>query len=188
MMQDKNKMTLLLSLVVVLAGVKFGLLPVLDWQADKLEQIDSIERRNEKAQRLLDQQQAIFMQLASTGKQYKQTAEAFPVYPESATFRLQSQVMFEQILKQDELSTRRFFWRSDTDTQVQGNLHKAAFNASVYGSAKNFVMLQSKLAHQYPDYRMTNMSLNLSNYNEKSLGRVNVTFTVESYYWKGSIN
>jgi phage-related protein len=178
----------MLLAVALLAAIKFGLMPVLQWQEDKLLQIAAVEKRNLKSQKLMESKEQLFMQMVQTGNSYKKLAEALPIYQDQASYRLQTQVMVEQILKMDNLNTKRFFWRTELDKKLFGNLHSSSFNVNFSGKAKDLVMLHTKLATNYPEFRVLNMSNQLSKYSEKSLGRVIATLTVEAYYWRGGIN
>lgn len=185
-MEQNTKLKFLLFFVVVLAGIKFGLLPVVQWQGETMEEISAIERRNAKAEALLSNQQQLFMNLANKDKAYKALASQFSSFADSSSFRLETRIMFDQILKMDKLNTKRFFWRGDEDEQVSDNLYSASFNATIYGKVKDFAMLQSKLANNYPAYRINNMSGNLSNHTDKSAGQIEVTVTIEAFYYKGA--
>ncbi len=188
MMQSNPKLQLMLGAVILLSAVKFALLPLLQWQNETLEQIASIETRNAKAQKLLADKDAMMAELTQLGTKYNNLAQSIPVYPDSASFRLETQMMFEQVLKMEHFRPKQFYWREDTDTQLFGNFYSASFNVNFLGGAKDFALLQSKLAYNYPEYRILNMSNSLSGFKADSLGRADVSLTVEAYYWKGGVN
>jgi hypothetical protein len=170
---------------VVLATIKFALLPIIDWQNQVIDEIYQVERRNIKAENLLSNQDQIFMKLATLDGGYKQKAEIYPVFLDQPSFRLETQILFELLLKQYNLRQTQFFWRDSEDTNAFGTLHKAKFNVNFNGKLKDFALLQSALLAINKQYKMANMSLNVRGQTAKSFGSVRAAITVEAFYWLG---
>ncbi len=170
---------------IFLAAIKFALLPVIDWQNQMIDEIYQVERRNIKAENLLSNQDQIFMKLATLDGGYKQKADIYPVFADQASFRLETQILFEMLLKQYDLRQTQFFWRDSEDINAFGNLHKAKFNVNFHGKLKDFTLLQSALLSVNKQYKIANMSLNTRSQTDKSFGFVKAAITVEAFYWLG---
>lgn len=187
-MVQNSRLQLMLIAAVLLSAIKFGLLPVLEWQDDVLQQIAAVEKRNFKSQKLLEDKDQLEMKMVQIGAGYNKLAQSLPVYPDQSSYRLETQLMIEQVLKIDDFHTKQFFWRTDLDKNHFGNLYSSSFNIDFIGSAKKFVLLQTKIAANYPEFRVLNMSNRLSGYSETSLGKIDATLTIEAYYWRGGLN
>jgi hypothetical protein len=123
--------------------------------------------------------------LESVEKNYQDLVATYPSYSDSPTFRLQTQISFETLLKSNKLRQKKFFWRSNEDEQLFGTLHKAKFNVNFNGKAKDFALFHSRLAAEHRQFKVLNMSASLRAQKPDSLGRVKGSFTVEALYWLG---
>jgi hypothetical protein len=170
---------------VLLALIKFGLLPIVEWQNQAIDEIYQIERRNTKAENLLGSQAQMMMKLVQLDGSYKQKADIYPGYTDQPSFRLETQIMFEMLLKQQNLSQTQFFWRDSEDKQVFGKLHKAKFNINFTGLLKDFALLQSSLLDMNKQFKIANMALNVRGQSAKSFGYVRASISVDAYYWLG---
>ncbi|MCJ8272063.1 MAG: hypothetical protein MJK04_22035 [Psychrosphaera sp.] len=186
-METSLNVKLMGAVAVVLAVIKFGLLPVIDWQNQLVDEIYQVERRNIKAQNLLSSQDQIFMKLATLDGGYKQKAKIYPVFIDQPSFRLETQKLYEMLLKQYNLHQTQFFWRDSEDKNAFGSLHKAKFNVNFNGTLKDFALLQSRLLAVNKQYKIANMSLNVRAQTAKSFGQVRAAITVEAFYWLGGV-
>lgn len=186
-MQSSLNIKLLVFFAGLLILVKFALLPIIQWQNQKVDDIRQYDRRNVKAQNLLANKEKIFMRMATLDKAYQSEAKPFPSFEDKASFRLETQMMFDMLLKQYGLSRTQFFWRDSEDKQVFDNLYKAKFNVDFGGKLKDFALFHTALVTSNPNYRIANMSLRIAKQSDKSMGTVNATLTIEAFYWLGGI-
>lgn len=184
-MENSANTKVLLVVVVMLVAIKFGVMPVLQWQNQTIEEIAQHEKRVAKSQRLIDSQPQLLKQLAEHSSNYQAQIDVYPVFPDSSTFRLETQMNFEMLLKVSDLRRQRMFWRSDTDEVAHGNLYKASFNVDFAGNFKDAALFHSQLLNEYPQYRVLNMSYGVRGQKEQSMGFTSTTFTVAAYYWRG---
>jgi len=175
----------LIMVALLLVGVKFVLMPVIDWQNQTIEQIEQVERRNLKSQKLLSKQDELLVGMAAADKKYREQKETFPSYVDSTMFRLETQIKYENLLKSHGLRQSNFFWRGDQDEQVFGSLYKGRFNVSFNGKLKQFAILHSKLAEQMREYKVLNYNAGVQMQKQQSMGAVNATLTIDAYYWLG---
>ena len=111
-----------------------------------------------------------------------------PVYPRFASaedFHIETQMMFDNLLKQQDLKSTRFFWRKQVDEEIFPGMYKGTFNISVSGKLKDFALLHGKLVSENPSYRILNFGAQVKKQSQQSIGNVQVTFTVAAYYWLG---
>ncbi|NQZ05996.1 MAG: hypothetical protein HRT35_02450 [Algicola sp.] len=184
-MELTSNVKLMGAAALLLALIKFGLLPIVQWQNNTIDEIYQIERRNAKAEYLLGSQEQIMMKLVELDSSFKEKAEIYPNYTDQPSFRLETQIMFEMLLKQQNLSQNQFFWRDSEDKQVFGTLHKAKFNVSFTGTLKDFALLQSSLLDMNKQFKIANMALNVRGQSAKSFGYVRASISVDAYYWLG---
>ena len=186
-MESSTNTKVLLVVVLMLVGIKFAVMPILDWQNETVEQITQHQTRVDKAQRLIDSQPQLLQQLVSTQQDYQAKVGSYPQFPDSTIFRLETQMNFELLLKTEKLRHNRFFWRSEVDEVAYGDLHFASFNVDFTGNLKDVALFHSKLANEYPQFKVLNMSNEVRNrtQTEKSMGFSSSTFTIAAYYWRG---
>lgn len=174
-------------MVLILVGIKFAVMPVIEWQNDTIEQIAQHQKRVDKSERLIASTPELLQQLTGLGQDYKTQTEAYPLYSDSMIFRLETQMKFEMLLQSEGLRKLRFFWRSEVDDVAFNHLYSASFNVDVAGSVKDMALFHSKLINEYPQFKVRNMShaLRSNTQNDKSMGYASSTFTIIAYYWRG---
>ena len=176
----------LLAIAAIFLGlIKFALMPVLEWQNDLIEQTAQLERRNNKSQDLLLKQPNMEANLEQVKQTYQQLVATYPRFSDTPSFRLETQIRFESLLKAGNLRQKKFFWRSNEDEQVFGTLHKAKFNVNFIGQGKDFALFHARLAAEHRQFKVLNMSAALRTQKADSFGRVKGSFTVEALYWLG---
>lgn len=184
-MKSSLNTRILLVVMLGLVGIKFLLMPVIDWQDQLIDTTAQVEKRNLKAENLLASESDIIMQLAETDKQLKALFDLYPKYPDSTIFRLDTQTKLEKMLRQHSLRQTQFFWRTDEDEQVKGQLYMATFNVNFVGKAKVFAAMHTKIAAEQKHFRVRNMRINYRGQKAESFGYADVILTIEAYYWRG---
>lgn len=186
-MESSANTKVLLVMALILIGIKFTVMPVIEWQNDTIEKIAQHQKRVDKSERLIASTPQLLQQLASFGQDYKTQTQAYPLYGDSTIFRLETQMKFEVLLQSEDLRKLRFFWRSEVDEVAFNNLYTASFNVDVAGSVKDMALFHSKLIKEYPQFKVRNMShtLRSNTQNDKSMGYASSTFTIIAYYWRG---
>jgi hypothetical protein len=175
----------LLPVVAILLLIKFVLAPVVEWQNETLIEIERYEKRNEKTQRLLNGETQLLSSLAAVDKEYKLQAEAYPRFNTIADFHIETKIVFDMLLKQNRLKVTQFFWHDSVDKAVFPGMQLGRFNVSFIGNFKDFALLQAKLGSSEKAFRIVNFSTQVKNQSDASVGTVNGTFTIETYYWLG---
>ena len=187
-MKQTNNTHVLLAVLLLLLAVKFALLPVLAWQNQLIEQAQRIELRNQKAQDLLQRQQQLTDQLSRQTEQLKLLQQRYPVFAQATEFRLQSQMDFENLIKQFKLRKKQFFWRGDNDELLTDSLAMGVFNVTITGTSKQLALLHAELSTKYTQFRVRNMRFNIRRQKVDSLGLITATITVEALYWQGEVS
>ncbi len=175
----------LLPVAVVLIIIKFVLLPIVAWQNDLLSQIERHEQRNAKAQRLLDSEAQLTSRFVSLSESYKEQADQYPRFAAAEDFHIETKIMFDMLLQQNQLKVTQFFWREAVDKEIFPGMYMGRFNVNFSGQFKDFALLQSKLGTSEKAFRIANFSAMVKKQTDKSIGTVEAAFTIEAYYWLG---
>jgi hypothetical protein len=173
----------MLPMVVTLLLIKFGLLPVVEWQNDLLADIEQYEQRNTKAQRLLNSEAELVKKMSVKSEEYLAQEKAYPNFAASEDFHIETKMRFDILLGQFNLKVTQFFWRSTTDEEIFPGMYKARFNINFIGKTKDFALLQARLGTDEKAFRIVNFSNLISKQSATSMGMVKSTLTVEAYYW-----
>lgn len=184
-MESRLNSKLMVFVVAILLLIKFALLPILSWQNQVIEEISQYERKNAKVERLLANQDKMFFDFVTSDKAYKTKANSYPTFADRSLFRLETQISFEMLLKQNGLQQSQFFWQDEQDKPVFDNLYKAKFNVRFSGLLKDFALLHSKLATLNKRYKIVNFRVRVKDQTAKSIGNASAVFSVEAYYWLG---
>ena len=125
--------------------IKFGLLPVLSWQNKMLVDIEQYEKRNNKAQNLLDSKAELIEQLDLLRQSYQTQKQGYPRFAATEDFHIETKVMFDKLLNEFNLKVKRFFWRDSTNEEVFSGMYKARFNVDFTGRFKDFALLLRRI-------------------------------------------
>ncbi len=181
---ESNNNKLLLSLVAVLLLIKFAVMPIFDWQAEKIDQINSLHKREVKAAELLAQKEHLMQQVQLVEKKLADQQQAFPTFATSEDFRLETQKLLEELLKKHELNVKQIFWRNNKDVDVMEGMYKARVSVRMYGKVKDFALLHADVVTDTPSVKVVAMGLQTKQQSKTSAGTFKGVITFEAIYWR----
>lgn len=128
----------LLVVVLILATIRFVLLPVLEWQAQKREQLQVTSQQLERAIRLKNSAPEQESQLA---KLQQLTSTALSLYPnanQNTQFRLNIQQQLEQQLTGQGLEVNLFDWLAQ-QTELNGSIERYQIRMVLQGQPQQIM-------------------------------------------------
>jgi len=102
----------LLSLVTVLLLAKFIVVPVFDWQAEKLAKITLLEKKQSKIAQLLGQKNNATGTNSALTTVLKQVDGLFSPFQTDTGFKLTQQKRLEALLVKHKLTTQNIGWKT----------------------------------------------------------------------------
>ena len=160
----------LLGLVAILAVLRFVLVPILDWQDEQVLQLNLLEKRFSKVNELLVNDANYEGQFQAIEDAYQaERARLFTVVDE-ANFKLQQQVLIENIMAKYELKVNNFGWNPA--------ISKDAFGVFIYpavlrieGSSFSLMQAMSEIEALPQAVLIADFEFRVQNQFADSLGR-----------------
>ena len=179
-MNELKKYQFELSIILVLAILKFLVVPVLQWQDQTVEQTQLLQTRLSKAKSLLASKE----QLESRSSQITERLEQLKAHiyePESAQqLKLSIQKQVERMLQNYDLDVSSLGWQNVIDLE-QAPLTKVQLEYTFTGSGQDVIAYLLKLSSQpkWADYESLNV--NVRRQKPGRLGRMTVRSRVAFY-------
>ncbi|REL30228.1 hypothetical protein [Thalassotalea euphylliae] len=175
-----NNKPLMLGVIAFLAAIKFILLPVLDWQEDKLTSIGVLEERLLKTERLLSNESKMAEAVSSLSVKVGGLDDLlFTQGQDVVQFQLGHQEVIEGLLSENKLSVKRTSWLMPSKTDEYEE-HKVEITVS--GSFKQLMTSLLAIEGLKPKVALASYTMNISRMKASSLrlGRVSgkITFAV----------
>ncbi|MFT5812277.1 MAG: hypothetical protein ACI9VT_000011 [Psychroserpens sp.] len=163
-LQNNRKMLLMLLLVLFIA--RFAIVPIFDWQAEKIDAIAANSNNLNKTEQVMARAKDIAKELAELEKHNQMLKLRYFTQASAHDFKLKLQQQIESLFAQHDLKINNFSWVA----HLPGDITQERASVSFKGEIKNLVSLQLAIA-QLPillniaqwDYPMNNMT-------ESSLG------------------
>ena len=147
---QRNKI-ILLSLVVILMVIKFGLLPLQQARQDVHQQLIGLDKRLQRSQALLEQQDVLQQWQSNQQQQLQQLLQPFPQVTSAAQYRLELQQQLQQLAAANNVSVTFFDWLTDTPLGVF-DLQRGRIALRLEGDAGSIMQLHLKLEQQFPHF------------------------------------
>jgi len=110
-MNDLKKHAFLLSIIFVLIIMKFIVLPIFEWQDDKLSNIRLLEKKQIKVQQVLANQQEYIEANDNLFTIFNQVNSVFSHYKNESAFKLAQQKNIEKLLAEFNLKSQNIGWK-----------------------------------------------------------------------------
>lgn len=145
-----ERQRVLLVIAVSLLGVRYALLPLLEWQRDARDALVVTSRRLDRAEDLLLNRVQVKASLDQMEKAVASLRAQFPVKSDSDTARLDFQREINEVLGSKGLTVRVFDWV--VETPVEGTaLNSLRARVSVSGGMRSLAnagaVLETRLSH-----------------------------------------
>lgn len=147
-----------LLLLVVLAFLRFAVVPFLDYQAQSKEQLELLTQQLDKAEQLMNSKEQLQQVKLATEQQFNQLREVFFKDENSAQFRLSQQQFMQQQLLAFNAEVSFFDWLGQkqlADGQIE--VHQARI--IVEGDFTDLMRSYTEVVAALPTLRVTEFEL-----------------------------
>ena len=185
MVEQLKQYKMLLALVILLATIKFALVPLFTWQEEQVENIAQIEKRLFKAEQVMTQLQEI--ELAK--EQVADVARVFTTmlfdWQEPSKFRIDTQKQVNQWLTEHNLSTINIGWQPALKYQSAA-LHKEQIRLNISGKLTDLAAFLVMLESQSPVVVVEYFDLNIQGLSAEETGSGEVSLLLSFYIQEGA--
>lgn len=153
----------MLGLAIALAAIKFVILPWIDNQADRHQELQVLTQRLDRSIGVVQNRDAILKSYASLKSETDAARGRFPEVKSVEQFRLQAQTAIGQMITSRSLNTLFFDWVLEgavrdanlkfvrTRFQAQGGLRQVAeLQTELEGSFPNLIIREARLVTSVP--------------------------------------
>lgn len=175
-----NNKPLLLGIILLLAGLRFIIVPWMDYQDEQKQQLETLTKRLVRSEALVE-----FRTELTEQKQLQDTAVSklltgLQQSPSTEQYQLEFQQQMQQLLESNKVSLLLFDWLSDTDLKTF-NVHRARINLRFEGTIADIVKTHLVLEQNYPSLLIRDLNTSWRGGLSKE-SRVTVTMMLESDY------
>jgi hypothetical protein len=175
-----NNKPLLLGIILLLAGLRFIIVPWMDYQDEQKQQLETLTKRLVRSEALVE-----FRTELTEQKQLQDTAVTrlladLQQSPSTEQYQLEFQQQMQQLLESNNVSLLLFDWLSDTDLKAF-NAHRARVSLRFEGTIADIVKTHLLLEQKYPSLLIRDLNTSWRGGLSKE-SRVAVTMMLESDY------
>lgn len=168
----------LLLVAVSLAAARFILMPLLEWQADKREQLQVVTQQLERAIRLKNSGPEQEQQLQNLQQIKADVLGLYPDASQTTQFKLSIQQQLEQQLTEQELEVNLFDWLSQ-QTEQNGSVERHQIRLVVQGPPHIIMTAFMNTLISKPWLRVLDIQLQLRNATRRNPGTTAATITLD---------
>jgi hypothetical protein len=141
-MQLQNKHKVMLAMVTVLVLMRFAVMPIFEWQDEKIANIQKSTQRIVKAERVIARLPQITLALEKLKTSNKKNERLFSQAQSLSAFKLQQQQQIESLLKTFDIKVKNFNWATDLSGKISESRAKINFE----GKTSDLVRLHLAIA------------------------------------------
>ena len=168
----KNK-PLMLSVVAILAGMKFVIMPIVEWQDEKISVMHRQETQLNKGLTLLEGKETLVSSLTALSKKREALSKELLGEDQNATsYQLRVQKVINTLIEKNDLRARNSNWLTPLD---KGGIEEHRLELSFSGKQKNFIQFLLDIEQQKPKIAVYELTSGISNMATQrgNLGNVN---------------
>jgi hypothetical protein len=179
-MNELKQKSWLLILLAVLVVIKFIIVPIIDWQTDSLSEIALQQKKLNKMQYLLNNQQKITDQNRQI-QHILDTAQTYFFHEnDEASFKLNQQKLIEQLITKFSLSSQHIGWSEVIERSPHG-IDKYQVEIKVKGKTVDVIRLMADIESHTPRIAISNFNLSLNNKLSNDLGTTDGKISLELF-------
>ncbi|WP_448546876.1 hypothetical protein [Thalassotalea fusca] len=176
-MEDLKKHPYLLLCLVVIAIIKFAIVPIYDWQAQKLNKIALLEKRFSKIENVLENKENAIELLQKLQKNKSIETSLFFKYAPGAQFKIEQQKRLESVLGELNLQADNFAWQTiEHIDALDADMYSAELRFS--GKVTNAIKLMIALEAISPYHQISDFNYGIKRQRKNDLGRVTGKITL----------
>ncbi|GAA0353825.1 hypothetical protein GCM10009092_17740 [Bowmanella denitrificans] len=178
---SKLKKQILIGFLLVLAVLKFVIVPVLEWQDEKVAQINTLGQQLSKGTKLLAVQKELELKLQALQAQKGDVLPMLTTDEPSATqFQLQVQRKIDELMAKHELNVQNVNWLTP---RPKGMAVEHRLEIRMTGGLKEYLALMIDIEQQKPKLAIVEVNSLISNMRPAgyTLGRVNGRLVISAW-------
>jgi hypothetical protein len=148
MLNDRYRM--LLALTLVLASIRFILLPWLDWQDQRIEELRILTDRLERSVAVQQNRDVILKAQQTLDLELSKIRQVFPKVAGAADYRLEAQQKLSALATQNAVVMQSHEWVLEREV-VGSSVRCFRWRATFSGSARNIAAFQGGLETTNPN-------------------------------------
>jgi hypothetical protein len=155
---NPQRLRILVTLVLILGGIRFLLIPWLEHQASAIESLSVVTKRFDRATGLIENRKAITESLAKLERSTLEVRQRFPQALDLQSFRLSAQEGLTALVAQRGFGVKLFEWAADGKLERAG-LHYSRARIQFEGGFRDLTNLQADLETRFPNMLVREMSV-----------------------------
>jgi hypothetical protein len=179
-----NNKPLLLGIILVLAGLRFIIVPWMDLQDEQKQQLETLTKRLVRSQVLVEHRAELNELKDRQDLVVNQLLRGMRTSPSTAEYQLEFQQQMQQLLESNNVNLLLFDWLSDTDLKAF-NAHRARVSLRFDGAVADVVKTHLMLEQNYPGLLIRDLNTSWRGGLSKE-SKITVTMMLESDYVVGT--
>lgn len=167
--------SVLIAVLLILAGLRFIVVPVVAWQDEWRSRIESKQARYHKSQQIINDSES-YLQLGAQLLQIN-AAQMNGLFVQSDTIQLDIQQRVDQSLKGFELQRRNFEWVLD----LPGDVHQYVAKMTLEGDVQDLMAWQLKLLQAEPWMHLNTINIRRRSNRENDVLRFQGDVTLTAF-------
>ncbi len=143
-MQNKS----LIWLLVLLLVARFVLVPWLEWQDEQLIELQTLNKRLDRSEALLNAKELVSSQAAQAETAVDTLLKGIAVTPAVAEYKISFQQLLQQQLESLQVQLLLFEWNSDRSLEVF-DLQRGRINLRIKGAYPNLLRAHAQLEQNF---------------------------------------
>lgn len=176
-MNDLREKAPLLLVLIALVAVKFIIVPIIEWQDEKLVEIQTKERQLSKTISVIDREPLVNDALALVKNRTSKQLNFYYAEPSMDAFKLVAQQNIESVFLKQELKVTNFNWTNE----IEGDISEVRAKVSFEGRTKDLASLQLELALFDKLINVPQFNVYVERMRTDSLGKARGTMTLVLY-------
>ena len=179
-MNELKQHALLLSIVALLAAMKFIVVPIIEWQDAIFMEIQQQQKKLSKVGGVVNKKSELTQQNTELTQALAITEKVFFPTQTESSFQLKQQKMLEAMLEQYKLKSTRFGWKQSTEL-TDLSVKKYQLQVFLNGQTTDMVKLMAALEQYSPYIEVSEFIFTIKQQKEKKLGQVRGNLTLHLY-------
>ncbi len=175
-----NNKPLLIGIILLLAALKFLIVPWMDYQDEQKQQLETLTKRLVRSEALLEFKDQLYQQKDKQDTAVAQFTDKLEQSVSVQQYQLEFQQRLQQLIETKNAKLELFDWLSDADLKAF-NIHRARINLRFTGQLSDVMAIHLMIEQQFPYAQI--LDLNTSWVGDLTKGRnLSVTMLIEADY------
>ncbi|MDO6426501.1 hypothetical protein Q4489_05720 [Thalassotalea sp. 1_MG-2023] len=167
----------LLLIVALLAVIRFVIVPIFEWQEEKIDDIDAKITRLDKAENVINRQAKLTTLLSDVQQSNEETEVLYHNFTSTNAMKLSLQQQVEKIFSQHSVKIKNFTWPNE----LPGNITELRAKVFFDGNTKDLAKLHLALSAQTKLFNIAEWTIHIRKMKEDSLGVASGSLVFSAY-------